>query len=141
MQKQPANRTDWEKITLLAVCPQDDLSSLRNLLENENFTLHHAQNCHEAMRVIERENPAVVACDCVLPDGDWRDLYNLATALADPPPVIVVSRNADESLWAEVLNVGGYDVLAKPFDKTEVSRVFAMASRYGRAHSVRTSVQ
>jgi DNA-binding NtrC family response regulator len=136
MQKKPAIRTGREKITLLAVCPQDDLSSLRNILDSDSFTLHHAQNCDEAMRAIERENPAVVACESVLPDGNWRDLYNLSIRLQDPPPVVVVSRNADETLWAEVLNLGGYDVLAKPFDRMEVSRVFAMASRYGRAHAV-----
>ena len=30
-------------------------------------------------------------------------------------------------LWAEVLNLGGYDVLAQPFDELEVRRVVALA--------------
>jgi hypothetical protein len=30
-------------------------------------------------------------------------------------------------LWAEVLNCGGYDVLAQPFDRTEVERVVTSA--------------
>jgi FixJ family two-component response regulator len=39
----------------------------------------------------------------------------------------VTSRLADEYLWAEVLNLGGYDVLAKPLDKQEVSRTLNLA--------------
>ena len=123
----------WEKSTLLAVCPnQDDLSSLRDILEADQWTVRQAHTCDEAARFMESETPAVVACENELPDGSWRDLFKLATSLVDPPPVVVVSRHADENLWAEVLNLGGYDVLAKPFERNEVSRVMQMASRHGR---------
>jgi DNA-binding response OmpR family regulator len=47
--------------------------------------------------------------------------------LPDSPVLIVSSRTADERLWAEVLNLGAYDVLVKPFDPTEVSRVVGLA--------------
>jgi hypothetical protein len=50
--------------------------------------------------------------------------------LAKPPQLIVTSRTADESLWAEVLNIGGYDVMALPFERLEVERVIASASRH-----------
>jgi DNA-binding response OmpR family regulator len=51
-------------------------------------------------------------------------------ALSRPAPVLVVTSNvADESLWAEVLNLGGYDVLAQPFDGEEVARVIGSAVR------------
>jgi FixJ family two-component response regulator len=42
----------------------------------------------------------------------------------------VTSRLADEYLWAEALNLGAYDVLAKPFDTSEVMRVVASAWRH-----------
>jgi FixJ family two-component response regulator len=44
-------------------------------------------------------------------------------------PVIVTSRLADDCLWAEVLNLGSYDLLMKPFDGEETVRVLAMAMR------------
>jgi len=47
--------------------------------------------------------------------------------LSDPPLLIVASRLADEYLWAEALNLGAYDVLAKPFDADEVVRVLRSA--------------
>ena len=39
-----------------------------------------------------------------------------------PPKLIVTCRLADERLWAEVLNLGGFDVLAQPFYAREVVR-------------------
>lgn len=120
-------------ITVLAVASsKDDLRSLQDILEAERWKVNTAQSCGEALRAMADETPAVVACENQLPDGDWKDLFNLLNSLGDPPPVVVMSRNADENLWAEVLNLGGYDVLAKPFERAEVSRVVEMASRYGR---------
>ncbi len=126
------------KPTLLAVSTnQEDLCSLQAILVEDNWTVQPAESCHEAARLMKNQNPAVIACDLNLPDGNWRDLFNLATTLENPPPLVVVSRHADESLWAEVLSVGGYDLLATPFERNEVSRVVAMASRHGRTSAVR----
>jgi len=59
--------------------------------------------------------------------------------------MIVTSDHAESSLWADVLNLGAYDVLAKPFDKSEVIRVISLAwlewrddkERVARRHVVR----
>ena len=45
-----------------------------------------------------------------------------------PPMFIVTSRLADDALWAEVLNVGGYDLLLKPFRAEEVIRMVHVAA-------------
>ena len=50
---------------------------------------------------------------------DWLEYLE---SLPNPPLLIVTSRLADERLWAEVLNLGAWDVLAKPFDDGEVLR-------------------
>jgi hypothetical protein len=47
-------------------------------------------------------------------------------------PLVVASHCADEFLWAEVLNLGGYDVLAQPFEDGDVLRVLASALRERR---------
>ncbi len=133
MNKISSDAPGRENITLLAVsADQSDYQSLCSILEEDHWTVHRASSCSEALQLMRRSSPTVIACDHQLPDGNWKDLFNGVCELADPPPVIVVSRHADESLWAEVLNLGGYDVVAKPFDKNEVSRVFRMAFRYGR---------
>jgi DNA-binding NtrC family response regulator len=123
-----------ERITLLAVSSNpDDRRSLNRILHRRHCEVRGAVSCHEAVRLIARQSPTVVACEQELPDGTWKDLVALVHRLNTPPPVIVMSRHADERLWAEVLNLGGYDLLAKPLEGDEVSRVVEMACRHGRA--------
>ena len=50
--------------------------------------------------------------------------------LPDPPLFIVTSRLADERLWAEALNLGAWDVLAKPFEADEVIRIVSIACQH-----------
>jgi DNA-binding response OmpR family regulator len=54
-----------------------------------------------------------------------------------PPQLVVTSRLADDHLWAEVLNIGGFDVLARPLDRDEVERVVASASRHFETRHLR----
>jgi len=68
-----------------------------------------------------------VICERDVPDTDWKQALTQLAELADSPLLIVTSRWADDYLWAEVLNLGGYDVLMKPFDQTEVVRVISLA--------------
>ncbi len=126
------NNNGAENSTVLAIFPcLDDFTSLQNMLDEDRWIVRNASSCGEAIRLVAEEQPAVVTCEHELPDGTWRDLFKLFEALQNPPPIVVVSRNADETLWAEVLNLGGYDVLAKPFDRNEVERVIEMARRHG----------
>ena len=90
-----------------------------------------------------REAPIpIVLSDCDLTPGTWREMLEYVSVFPDPPLIIVTSRLADERLWAEALNLGAYDVLAKPFEATEVIRILSLAwqhwqDRHG-VHSRRT---
>jgi DNA-binding response OmpR family regulator len=72
----------------------------------------------------------VVIAKSDMPDGNWQKMFDHLRRLARPPLLIVTSRTADEHLWAEVLNIGGYDVLAQPFERDEMVRVIASARRH-----------
>ena len=69
----------------------------------------------------------MVLCERNPPGGDWKSFFDQIRSLPRPPRFIVTSRLADEGLWVEVLNFGGYDVLATPFRAEEVLRVVAGA--------------
>jgi len=131
MKKVPASVPANEQFTLLAISPETgDCHSLAEILESSRWTIHEASSYREATRLIRESDPNVILCERDLPDGSWKDVFREAVALRNAPPVVVVSRQADERLWAEVLNLGGYDVLMKPFERLEVRRVMNMASRY-----------
>jgi FixJ family two-component response regulator len=73
----------------------------------------------------------VVISDSRFSDGNcWQDLLHELQQMEGPPPLIVADRLADERLWAEVLNLGAYDLLAKPFDSREVLHAITAACRH-----------
>ena len=113
--------------TLLVVGPVEDDWGRDPVFEQFPWPAHRVTNCLEVALHLLDNHPCIVVCERDLADCDWKDVLEIALSLPNPPPVIVTSRLADEYLWAEVLNLGGYDVLAKPLDKQEVSRVLNLA--------------
>jgi DNA-binding response OmpR family regulator len=117
---------------VLLVCASPDAGNkLADMLRQDSWKVYPAESCREARHHLSELSAPVVICESHLPDGSWKDL------LEDGRPLIVTDRAADEALWAEVLNLGGFDVLAQPFDPTEVSRVVASAGRSDRTREHR----
>lgn len=136
-----AQSTNAASIRLLAVTPHpEDHASLERMLGRKRFTIFRAPCFSEALRTLAHDKPQVVVCERDLPDGDWKDLFREMGRLRNPPPFIVTSSHADEALWAEVLNFGGYDVLVKPFDSEEVDRVMHSARRAWDLNNLRRAV-
>jgi DNA-binding response OmpR family regulator len=61
----------------------------------------------------------VVVCERELLPGTYIDMLEHIATLPNVPSLIVTSRLADDRLWAEVLNLGAWDLLAKPFERGE----------------------
>ena len=121
MKKLPASQLLTERITLLAVDPfKEDCQSLLAILGAGDWRIQGASSFREATTLMLESVPDLILCEKDLPDGSWEDVFREAEGQRSHPPVVVVSRNADERLWAEVLNLGAYDMLLKPFDRTEV---------------------
>ena len=72
--------------------------------------------------MIERRRPDLVVCDTEIEgEGSWRDLLEMRQ-IDGMLSLIVVSPDPDDRLRAEVLNLGGLGVLARPFRSEEVRR-------------------
>lgn len=91
------------------------------------WELREARTYRDALMILCHERMPVVICQCSLPDGNWQDVLGQTAILPDAPRLIVTSAQPDDHLWAEVLNMGGYDVLATPFDRNEVIRTVVAA--------------
>jgi DNA-binding NtrC family response regulator len=92
------------------------------------------------LALLRDQSVAVLLCERDHADGNWEDLLKATARLPAPPNLIVFSRLADESLWAQVLNLGGFDVLMTPFEAEEVLRVtFAAWSHWERGFAARTA--
>ncbi len=122
------NKTDTKYGAILVVSPDEgDHAFVRNLFKNPQWQVRGVSSLQQAFDYLARNAAAVVICEKELPGCDWKELLAGLRRRPDSPVLIVTSERVDDSLWAEVLNLGGYDVLMKPLDSTEVGRVINLA--------------
>jgi len=107
---------------------------LQDIFRKCGWRLLEASSRRRAMNTLEQNPVRVVIAESNMPAWDWRKVLNDLRRLPIPPQLVVTSHLADDHLWAEVLNVGGFDVLARPLDREEVERVIASASRHFQPH-------
>ncbi len=100
------------------------------VFEKCGWELLEAKSRRCALDTLLRNRVQVVIAESQLPSWNWQQVLQDLQRLEKPPELVVTSRTADEHLWAEVLNVGAYDVLAQPLDREEVERVVAAACRH-----------
>src|SRR5947199_2673412 len=100
-----------------------DREALRALYARSGWSAYTAATVREAARLLEADRMDLIVCDYALADGSWRDILAITGSRASDCPMVVASRFADEHMWAEVLNLGGFDMLAKPFDAQDILRV------------------
>jgi DNA-binding response OmpR family regulator len=134
--------TSESPISVLLVSPfVEDFDVLRLAFRafGLDWRLLAARDCREAWRDLHRDKVDVVVVEAEFPDGiAWRDLIREIAEMHGCQAVVVASRLADDNLWAEVLNLGGYDLLVKPFDRDELVRVIAMAARHSAQKQARS---
>jgi len=113
---------------MLSISPiAEDYDVLSSILEDPSRLLFRASTCRDATARLGRTRISLILCEYSLPDGTWKDMLDHVTGAGVEAPIIVTSRLADERLWAEVINLGGYDVLAKPFSEREVLHAITCA--------------
>lgn len=104
-----------------------DAGTLSRMLGPTQLRVDHVTNLEEAGNRLRQDSYGAILTEAALPDGDWMDVLNLTYEIGSFPAVIVTHRLADDRLWAEVLNLGAYDLLAQPFDTSEVQRILTHA--------------
>jgi PleD family two-component response regulator len=138
--RKPMNHIQPLKYGILSISSApEDHNTLRDILNDSPWQIVRSRTCKEAIARLCRQHIPVVICDSDLPDGTWRDVLNRINTLTHRPVLIVTSRLADDYLWAEVLNLGGYNVLAKPFRESEVKHVVASLRMQGHRQARQTA--
>ena len=138
-------------ITVLSVDPiASDHASLRQIFSHSSWStcpesqwnLTASDTAASALETARTGQVPVLLCGCDHQPDVWKEILAELAEMDRPPLLIVTSRMADERLWAEALNLGAYDVLAKPFDQSEVTRVISSAWRHWKEqrNSVRAEV-
>jgi DNA-binding NtrC family response regulator len=104
-------------------------AALRRIFSDLGWEVREKRAVAEFRQCIKPRWSGVVLTECHLPDGTWQDILAHTATICPHAQVVVMSRLADERLWAEVLNRGAFDLLAEPVEQTEVVRVGTSAWR------------
>jgi len=117
-----------DAIQVLAILSSEgDRQSLGDVFVHSNWRLQFVGTLNELRESLKSTQLGVVITDSCLSDCGWKAVLETADRMEGQPSVIVSSRLADDRLWTEVLNLGGFDVLVMPFERAEVLRCVALA--------------
>jgi len=101
----------------------DDARRLAPMLQALPIVMEQVGTLEQARNQLRQGDYQIILTEAILPDGDWLDALHLAREHVGEIKVIVTDPQADARFWAEVLNLGGYDLLAQPFYEPEVRRI------------------
>jgi two-component system, cell cycle response regulator len=97
------------------------LHVLEHTLSREFESVHKARNGHEAMDIFERERPAMVITDCVMPDFSGFELcQRIRDAQSSYVYIIMVTSITEKDNIVKGLSAGADDYLTKPFHVEEL---------------------
>ena len=118
---------------LLASERDDDHQTLQALLHDTKWTVARALSWGEASSFCGRAVKPVVLVDRHFQGSDWRFTVSSLVNLEANSCLILLSDVSDPYLWNEVVQHGGFDVLARPFERSEVLRTLAFAQKHREA--------
>jgi two-component system response regulator PilR (NtrC family) len=102
----------------------DDEASLRDFLsivfEEEGWRVETAASLAAARIACAKQEPDLILCDLMLPDGSGIDLLREVKAAAPSVAVIMITAHTSTKSAVEALKSGAFDYIAKPFDIDEL---------------------
>jgi two-component system, NtrC family, response regulator PilR len=102
----------------------DDEASLRDFLtivfEEDGCHVETAATLAEGRAAIQKNEPDLVLCDLMLPDGSGLDLLREVKTQTPSVAVIMITAHTSTKSAIEALKAGAFDYIAKPFDIDEL---------------------
>ncbi len=124
----PGTETGSRMISTLSLSPiPEDHRTLEQLLSRQQWRIYPASTPVNALPLIRQHRIPLVVCEADTVPAAWKELLPQLAEFRNPPLLIVASRLADDHLWAEALNLGAYDVVAKPLEEDELTRILSQA--------------
>jgi DNA-binding response OmpR family regulator len=101
-------------------------------LEQEGYRVESAADGAQALEMIEKQEPALVVLDLMLPEVDGFEVCRQTRASSDVPIIMLTARDDDVDKIVG-LELGADDYLTKPFNPRElVARIKAILRRVDR---------
>lgn len=91
-------------------------SSLKDILEYENYTVELAENGREGLELFAAEQFDVVLTDIKMPEMDGIEVLAAIEEIRPDVPVIMISGHGNVDTVVEAIKKGAYDFIEKPLD-------------------------
>lgn len=120
---------------ILVVDDEPNIVQLARLyLEREGFRVKAAADGLSALQAVDREKPALMVLDIMLPELDGWEVCRRLRAAEKDLPIIMLTARSDDVDKILGLELGADDYLTKPFNPRElVARVKAILRRADRS--------
>ena len=109
----------------------DDEASLRDFLtivfEEEGWRVEAAGSLAEARSMLARNEPDVILCDLMVPDGSGIDLLREVKTSNPSVALVMITAHTSTKSAVEALKAGAFDYIAKPFDIEELKIIVRKA--------------
>ncbi len=118
---------------ILLVDDEPNIIELAQLyLEREGFKIIAASDGRAALEAVEREHPALMVLDLMLPEIDGLEVCRTLRGRGDPVAILMLTARDEDIDKILGLELGADDYLTKPFNPRElVARVKAVLRRGG----------
>jgi DNA-binding response OmpR family regulator len=93
-----------------------ELRSLKEMLDPELFKYVIADSYKQAVTLLCRGCFDAIICDEYLTDGSWKDLVGQVAEKPERPALIVVTTGIEEYDREIALQLGAYELLARPVE-------------------------
>lgn len=116
-----------EVSVLVASTCREDAAWFEVVLGEAGWQFHCAHRIEDAVAFIRKRGTIVLVAEPGLPAGNWKAMLARLIEEGHPSALVVVSHEADERLWSQVLRLGGLEGLPKPFRDDDTTRTLALA--------------
>ena len=120
-----------DNVRILAVVSSDFEEQIQRHLRSPGISPVFVRRTEELGYLVRNgEVYEVVLLPAALPQGiDWWTIWGELAHLTRRPAILVYAQSANFHLWAEVLDAGGYDVVAEPFTSATLREAVLRAAR------------
>src|SRR5713226_1406783 len=109
----------------------DDEASLRDFLsivfEEDGWRVQTAATLADGRAVLQKEEPDLVLCDLMLPDGSGLELLREIKAANPSIAFVMITAYTSTKSAVDALKAGAFDYIAKPFDVEELKIIVRKA--------------
>lgn len=91
-------------------------STLREILEYENYKISEAQDGEQGLKIMQEEDFDLVLCDIKMPKMDGLEVLEKAAELERQPQFIMISAHGSIETAVEATKKGAFDFVPKPPD-------------------------